>query len=67
MPQTNWIPVSERLPEDGTLNRWKSKDGTISIERYKVDAIDHFFPSGRFFELEDAIAWMPLSQEYTEN
>jgi len=58
MPE--WIPVSERLPEDGTWNKWLSKDGKISTERYKVDAIDHFFPPGKIFDLEDAIAWQPL-------
>ncbi|MBR2540358.1 MAG: hypothetical protein IKE85_05980 [Mogibacterium sp.] len=62
-----WNPVSEGLPEDGTWNIWQSKTGAISIERYKEDAIDHFFPSGRFFELEDAIAWQPLPERYTES
>jgi len=60
-----WIPVSERLPEDGTWNIFT--DGKqVSIERYKMDAIDHFFPAGRFFELEDAVAWMPLPEPYEE-
>ena len=37
---------------------------TISVERIKKDAYDHFFPNGRWFELEDAIAWMPLPKPY---
>lgn len=61
-----WIPTSERPPEDGTWNIWQSKTGALSIERYKEDAYDHFYPSGRFFELEDAIAWMPLPERYKE-
>ena len=54
-----WIDIREELPEDGTWNLFT--DGNrISIERYKFDAMDHFWPSGRWFDLEDAIAWMPL-------
>ena len=64
--QYRWIPVSERLPKDGTWNIFT--DGkNISVERYKADAIDHFFPNGRWFELEDAIAWMPLPEPYKPN
>ena len=59
----DWIPVSERLPSDGTWNIFT--DGkNISVERYKADAIDHFFPNGRWFQFEDAIAWMPLPEAY---
>lgn len=59
--QSRWIPVSERLPKDGTWNIFT--DGkTISVERYKSDAIDHFFPDGRWFSLEEAVAWMPLPE-----
>lgn len=58
-----WIPVSERLPEDGTWAIFT--DGSkISIERYKVDIIDHFFPQGRWFEFDDVVAWMPLPERY---
>lgn len=32
----------------------------ISVERIKKDAYDHFYPNGRWFEIEDVIAWMPL-------
>lgn len=62
--EEKWIPTSERLPEDGTWNIWQSKTGALSIERYKEDAYDHFYPSGRFFELKDAVAWMPLPERY---
>ena len=60
-----WIPFpcSERMPEDG---KWcLFTDGVnMSVERYKEDALDHFFPPGRWFNLEDAIAWMPLPAQY---
>lgn len=61
--QTQWIPVSERLPEDG---KWALfTDGSnISVERYKKDAIDHFFPQERWFSFDKAIAWMPLPEPY---
>ncbi len=36
----------------------------ISVERIKIDAIDHFYPAGRWFELEDVVAWMPLPEPY---
>lgn len=39
---------------------------TISVERIKKDAYDHFWPEGRWFELEDVIAWMPLPEHYKE-
>lgn len=63
--KSRWIPVTERLPEDG---EWAIfTNGTqMSIERYKLDALDHFYPSGRWFQLEDAVAWMPLPKAYGE-
>ena len=62
-PSMKWIPISEKSPNDG---EWAIfTDGTqMSIERYKMDALDHFYPSGRWFNLEDAVAWMPLPELY---
>lgn len=61
--EPKWIPISERLPEDGTWNLFT--DGMrVSVERYKADAMDHFYPSGRWFSLDEAIAWMPLPPCY---
>ena len=61
--EPRWIPISEISPNDG---EWAIfTNGTqISIERYKMDALDHFYPSGRWFELEDVVAWMPLPKPY---
>lgn len=62
-PEPQWIPIERELPRDGSWNIFT--DGkNISVERYKADAIDHFFPNGRWFELEDVIAWMPLPTPY---
>lgn len=36
----------------------------ISVERIKKDCYDHFYPNGRWFELEDVVAWMPLPKPY---
>lgn len=63
-----WIPLSHDDDGMGTDFPYE-RDGewvivtdgkTISVERIKKDAYDHFFPDGRWFELEDVIAWMPL-------
>ena len=63
MEQPKWILLNERPPEDGTWNIFT--DGkTISVERYKYDAIAHFYPNGRWFSLEEAVAWMPLPDSY---
>ena len=61
--EQEWIPLSEQLPEDGTWNIFT--DGkNISVERYKMDALDHFWPNGRWFEFDEAVAWMPLPEPY---
>ena len=63
--EPQWIPIAKRLPKDGTWNIFT--DGkNISVERYKADAIDHFFPPGRWFDLDDAVAWIPLPAPYAE-
>lgn len=58
-----WIPVSERLPEDGTWAIF-TDGSSISVERYKADALDHFYPQGRWFLFENTTAWMPLPKPY---
>lgn len=37
---------------------------SISVERIKKDAFDHFFPRGRLFDLTDTKAWMPMPEPY---
>jgi hypothetical protein len=71
--QGEWIPIRwddektkcklREYPFDG--KRVIVTDGkNISVERIKIDALDHFSPAGRWFELEDVIAWMPLPESY---
>lgn len=62
-PKGHWISIKDRLPEDGTWNIFTDGE-SISVERYKYDAIDHFFPEGRWFTVEDVVAWMPLPEPY---
>ena len=58
---SEWILLSDHLPEDGTWNLFT--DGkNISVERYKHDAFDHFLPPGRWFDFEDAVAWISLPE-----
>lgn len=60
---TKWIPINEKLPEDGNWGLFT--DGkNMSVERYKSDAIDHFFPEGRWFSFDEVIAWRPLPEPY---
>lgn len=69
-----WIPLTF---DDGGLTcsipdeydgRWIIvTDGRlVSVERVKKDAYDHFYPSGRWFELEDVTHWMPLPEPLKE-
>lgn len=69
-----WIPLSHDDDGMGTDFPYE-RDGewvivtdgnTISVERIKKDAYDHFYPNGRWFELDDVIAWMPLPKPYRE-
>lgn len=62
--EPQWIPCSERMPEEGSWAIWCSNKGSIQVARWKIDAWDHFFPDQGFFELEDAVAWMPLPEPY---
>lgn len=63
-PRGEWIPVSERLPDDGKWAIWCSSDGVIGIARFKEDCYNHFYPNETSFDLEDAVAWMPLPKPF---
>ena len=58
-----WIPVTEKKPD---YTQWIiCTDGYyISVERFKTDALDHFYPEGRYFTWEKVTAWMPLPQPH---
>jgi len=72
----HWIPLTwedehkivSDFPDDMDGTWVIVTDGkSISVERIKKDAYDHFFPSGRWFELDEVKAWMPLPESYKEN
>ena len=71
--ESEWIPLShDGLGTDFPYERdgeWVivTDGNAISVERIKKDAYDHFLPDGRWFELEDVIAWMPLPKPYRED
>lgn len=70
--EPNWIPLhfDEYKMASDYPNEMDGKwvivtDGkNISVERIKKDAYDHFYPKGRWFEMENVIAWMPLPKHY---
>lgn len=65
-----WIPLlhdglGTNFPYDRDGEWVIVTDGNnISVERIKKDAYDHFFPNGRWFELDEVIAWQPLPKPY---
>ena len=56
-----WHRVEDELPNDG---EWAifTNGKVVSVERFKEDAYNHFFPASQWFDFEDAIAWMPLPE-----
>lgn len=61
---TNWIPVSERLPEDGTY--------IITLDGELVGQKEPFtgmcgIENGKWDEEDCVIAWMPLPKPYKED
>ena len=73
--KAEWIPLSHDDDGMGTDfpyvcdGEWVivTDGNTISVERIKKDVYDHFYPNGRWFELDDVIAWMPLPKPYRED
>ena len=56
-----WHMVEEEMPKDG---EWAifTNGKVVSVERFKEDAYNHFYPASQWFDFEDAIAWMPLPE-----
>ena len=61
IPAPRWHRVEDELPDDG---EWAifTNGKVVTVERFKLDAYNHFFPASQWFDFEDAIAWMPLPE-----
>ena len=61
VPAPRWNRVEDELPNDGDWAIF-TNGKVVSVERFKEDAYNHFFPASEWFDFEDAIAWMPLPE-----
>ena len=60
-PASPWHRVEDELPNSGDWAIF-TNGKVVSVERFKEDAYNHFFPASQWFDFEDAIAWMPLPE-----
>lgn len=67
----NWTPchydgakiVSPIYPPDGKWLEWINKDGKTQIARFKEDGMDHFYPSGPVFDIDEVVGWRELKKD----
>ena len=65
LEQTQWIPVSERLPKDGKFVLFCDIDDDIMVGYHvKGRPNTHFSQDGTFEDMKNVRAWMPLPQPY---
>lgn len=66
VPAPRWHKCEDELPNDG---EWAifTNGKVVSVERFKEDAYNHFYPASNWFDFEDAIAWMPLPEPPKED
>ena len=64
LKSTNWIPVSERLPEDGTYIT--TLDGELVGQEEPFTGMCGI-ENGKWDDEDCVIAWMPLPEPYKED
>lgn len=60
-PEQQWIPVSERLPEENMWTICQNNAGAMMIGKYDIE-FGWMFPA--YFD--GTVAWMPLPEQYRE-
>lgn len=64
-PAQQWIPVSERLPDEDASVLASIKNHSFEVAVGEIDGEVFWIVDG-FIPLDDVIAWMPLPEPYKE-
>lgn len=65
--QDDWIPVSERLPEDGIAVLITTENEEVYTDQVITDPYkERYFQSNTGYDNFQVVAWMPLPEPYSE-
>ena len=66
--EAEWIPCSERLPEDGVAVLTTTENEEVDIDQVITDPFkERYFQSNTAYDNFQVIAWMPLPKPYRED